>query len=132
MSVTQSIISGIIYWLAEANLPFVGLWTLQRHLVCGFLTGCVLGDPVMGAVVGATINLAYLGFISAGGSMPADMALAGVLGVSYAIVGGLDADTALAQQVPVPYRRPGRPRWPRKRPARLPEPYLQAWSRRQR
>ena len=101
MSVMQALICGIIYWLAEANLPFVGLWTLQRPLVCGFLTGCVLGDPVTGAVVGGTINLVYLGFISAGGSMPADMALAGVLGVSYAITGGLDANTALAIAVPL-------------------------------
>ncbi|MDD5932560.1 MAG: PTS sugar transporter subunit IIC [Oscillospiraceae bacterium] len=101
MSITQAIICGIIYWLAEANLPFVGLWTLQRPLVCGFLTGCVLGDPVTGAVVGGTINLVYLGFISAGGSMPADMALAGVLGVAYAITGGLDANTALAIAVPL-------------------------------
>lgn len=101
MSVTQAIICGIIYWLAEANLPFVGLWTLQRPLVCGFLTGCVLGDPVAGAVVGGTINLVYLGFISAGGSMPADMALAGVLGVAYAITGNLDANTALAIAVPL-------------------------------
>lgn len=101
MSVMQAIICGIIYWLAEANLPFVGLWTLQRPLVCGFLTGCVLGDPVTGAVVGGTINLVYLGFISAGGSMPADMALAGVLGVAYAITGGLDANTALAIAVPL-------------------------------
>lgn len=101
MSIVQALICGIIYWLAEANLPFVGLWTLQRPLVCGFLTGCVLGDPVTGAVVGGTINLVYLGFISAGGSMPADMALAGVLGVAYAITGHLDANTALAIAVPL-------------------------------
>lgn len=101
MTIVQALLCGIIYWLGEANLPFVGLWTLQRPLVCGFLTGCVLGNPVMGAVVGGTINLVYLGFISAGGSMPADMALAGVLGVSYAIVGNLDANTALAIAVPL-------------------------------
>ena len=101
MSLGVAILCGIIYWLSEANLPFVGLWTLQRPLVCGFLTGCLLGQPVTGAVVGATINLVYLGFISAGGSMPADMALAGVLGVAYAITGNLDADTALAIAVPI-------------------------------
>ena len=56
MSLGVAILCGIIYWLAEANLPFVGLWTLQRPLVCGFLTGCLLGQPVTGAVVGATIN----------------------------------------------------------------------------
>lgn len=32
--------------------------------------------------------------------MPADMGLAGVLGTAYAIVGGLDTDTALALAVP--------------------------------
>lgn len=46
MSLGVAILCGIIYWLAEANLPFVGLWTLQRPLVCGFLTGCLLGQPV--------------------------------------------------------------------------------------
>lgn len=101
MTLTVAILCGILYWLAEANLPFVGLWTLQRPLVCGFLTGCLLGDPVTGAVVGGTINLVYLGFISAGGSMPADMALAGILGTAYAITSNMDANTALAIAVPL-------------------------------
>lgn len=101
MSVFQALLCGILYWVGEADLPFVSLWVLQRPLVCGFLTGCILGDPVTGAVVGATINLVYLGFISAGGSMPADMALAGILGTAYAITGNLDANTALSIAVPL-------------------------------
>lgn len=101
MSILQAILCGILYWLAEANLPFVGLWTIQRPLVCGCITGFILGDPITGAVIGATINLVYLGFISAGGSMPADMAMAGVLGTAFAITGGLDAETALAIAVPL-------------------------------
>ena len=70
----------------------LGLW---------LLTGIVLGDPLMGAMTGASINLVYLGFISAGGSMPADMALAGILGTAFAITGGLDAQTALSLAVPI-------------------------------
>lgn len=101
MTIFQAILCGLLYWIGEAQLPFVSLWTIQRPLVCGWLTGCILGEPVTGAVVGATINLVYLGFISAGGSMPADMALAGVLGTAYAITGNLDADTALAIAVPL-------------------------------
>lgn len=101
MSVIQAVLLGITYWLAIGNLPFVGLWSLQRPLVCGLITGIILGDPVQGAVIGATINLVYLGFMSAGGSMPADMGLAGILGTAYAIVGGLDTQTALALAVPV-------------------------------
>lgn len=101
MTFFQAILIGILYWLAIGNLPFVGLWTLQRPLVMGLLVGIILGDPIMGAVVGGTINLIYLGFMSAGGSMPADMALAGALGTTYAIAGGLDAQTALSLAVPI-------------------------------
>lgn len=101
ISILQAVLCGIVYWLAVGNLPFVGLWSLQRPLVCGLITGLILGHPVQGAVIGATINLVYLGFMSAGGSMPADMALAGILGTAYAIAGGLDTDTALALAVPI-------------------------------
>ncbi|MBP1042260.1 PTS sugar transporter subunit IIC [Vagococcus sp. BWB3-3] len=101
MTIFQAFLCGLIYFFAIGNLPFVGLWTLQRPLVCGFITGIVLGDPLMGAMTGATINLVYLGFISAGGSMPADMALAGILGTAFAITGGLDAQTALSVAVPI-------------------------------
>lgn len=101
ITITQAVLLGITYWLAVGNLPFVGLWSLQRPLVCGLIAGIILGDPVQGAVVGGAINLVYLGFMSAGGSMPADMGLAGVLGTTYAIAGGLDAGTALAIAVPI-------------------------------
>ncbi|MBB5182783.1 PTS mannose/fructose/sorbose/N-acetylgalactosamine transporter subunit IIC [Catenisphaera adipataccumulans] len=101
ISVLQAVLLGILYWIGEANLPFVGLWTIQRPLVCGWIAGIILGDPLTGAMVGASINLVYLGFISAGGSMPADMALAGTLGATYAITGNLDAKTALALAVPI-------------------------------
>ena len=101
MSVFQAVLLGILYWIGEANLPFVGLWTIQRPLVCGWIAGIILGDPLRGAEVGASINLVYLGFISAGGSMPADMALAGTLGAAFAITGNLDAKTALALAVPI-------------------------------
>lgn len=101
ISIIQAVLCGIVYWLAVGNFPFVGLWSLQRPLVCGLVTGLILGHPVQGAVIGATINLVYLGFMSAGGSMPADMALAGILGTAYAIAGGLDTDTALALAVPI-------------------------------
>ena len=95
------ILCGVVYFLAIGNLPFVGLWSLQRPLVCGLITGIILGDPLTGAMTGASINLVYLGFISAGGSMPADMALAGILGTAFAITGGLDAKTALSVAVPI-------------------------------
>lgn len=101
ISILQAFLCGVLYFFAVGNLPFVGLWSLQRPLVCGLFTGIILGDPLQGAMIGGSINLVYLGFISAGGSMPADMALAGILGTAFAIVGKLDATTALSLAVPI-------------------------------
>lgn len=56
MTILQAVLCGVVYWLAVGNLPFVGLWSLQRPLVCGAITGLILGHPVQGAVIGATIN----------------------------------------------------------------------------
>ena len=60
MTILQAVLCGLVYWIGVGNVPFVSLWIVQRPLVCGLITGCILGDPVTGAVVGATINLVYL------------------------------------------------------------------------
>ena len=39
MTIIQAVLCGVVYWLAVGNLPFVGLWSLQRPLVCGMITG---------------------------------------------------------------------------------------------
>lgn len=103
MSVFQAIILGIIYYLGNSSILAgpVGYYTVYRPLVGGFLTGLVLGDPVTGTMIGATINLMYIGFISAGGALPGDMCLAGILGAALGITGGLDTEAALAIAVPI-------------------------------
>lgn len=78
MTPKQAFFCGILYWLAEANVPYVTIWTLQRPLVCGWIAGTLLGAPLEGAVCGALISLLYIGHRSQGSSMPGDIALAGI------------------------------------------------------
>ena len=104
MTVTQAILLGILYYFANSPWPFGGLGNyaiLYRPMILGLIVGIILGNPVLGTVIGATINLMYIGFISAGGSMPADMSLAGILGTALAITGGLEMNAALAVAVPL-------------------------------
>lgn len=103
MTLLQAALIGLIYYLGNSSFIAgpVGYYTVYRPLVGGFLVGLVLGDPVTGTVVGATINLMYIGFISAGGALPGDMCLAGVLGTAFAISGHLGAEAALAIAVPI-------------------------------
>ena len=89
---------GIIYYLGNIGTP----WTtvlgsasiFQKPLVAGTLVGLILGHPIEGVIIGAAIQLPYIAYISAGGTIPSDPGLAGVLGTAFAIVGGMDPATA--------------------------------------
>jgi len=60
----------------------------------GFLVGIVMGQPVQGMMIAAAINLPYVGFITAGGSMPGNPMFAGPVGTALALVSGMDVGTA--------------------------------------
>jgi len=102
VSVFQAVLIGLGYFLAQsALLGGVGYFTVYRPLVAGFFVGIILGDPAKGTLIGAAINLVYLGFISAGGSLPGDPSLAGWLGTTLALAGNLQYTQALALAVPI-------------------------------
>jgi len=99
----QAALVGLGYYLS--NSPFIagngGFFGLYRPLVAGFIVGIIFGDPVKGAQIGASINLLYIGFISAGGSIPADPSVAGWVGTALAMAGGLDQQSAISLGVAV-------------------------------
>lgn len=103
VSLFQALLIGLGYYLS--NSPWLagngGFFGFYRPLVAGFIVGIILGDPVKGAEIGAAINVLYLGFISAGGSIPADPSVAGWVGTALAIGGGLDAKQAVVFGVAV-------------------------------
>lgn len=104
MTLFQAILIGLLYYLANSPWPFGGFGnyaTLVRPMVSGLVVGIILGNPVTGVIVGATINLMYIGFISAGGAMPSDIALAGILGTALAITGNLSPEVAVSFAVPL-------------------------------
>jgi PTS system mannose-specific IIC component len=103
ISLWQAIAVALLYYICQS--PWLGCMltfcTVYRPLIAGTLVGIILGQPALGMTIGATMNLLYLGFISAGGSLPGDPALAGTLGVALAIASKLTTSQALALAVPV-------------------------------
>lgn len=101
--IVQAALVGLGYYFS--NSPWIfgngGFFGLYRPLVAGLIVGFIFGDPVKGAEIGASINLLYIGFISAGGSIPADPSVAGWVGTALALAGGLDAQAAVALGVAV-------------------------------
>jgi PTS system mannose-specific IID component len=93
----QAALIALGYYLANSPWLFgLAFFTLYRPLVAGFLVGCILGDPAQGTLIGAAINVPFLGFLSAGGNLPADPAFAGWVGTTLALAGHLDPPTAVS------------------------------------
>lgn len=102
MTLLQALLCGVFYYLNAGPWAIgAGYYTFGKPLILGFLVGLVLGDPLTGTIVGAAIQVIYLGTMSTGGSYPADPALAGIIGTAAAIVSGLSPTAAVAIAVPI-------------------------------
>ena len=80
---------------------FLGTTLLSRPLVLGPLVGLVLGDLNQGVIIGATLELIFMGNIKVGAAIPPDVITGGVLGTAFAIISGKGPAIALAIAVPV-------------------------------
>lgn len=80
---------------------FLGTTLLSRPLVLGPLVGLVLGDITQGVIIGATLELIFMGNIKVGAAIPPDVITGGVLGTAFAIISGKGPAIALAIAVPV-------------------------------
>ena len=52
----------------------------------GFLVALAMGEPIKGMMAAAYINMAYLGWITAGGTMPGNLMIAGVFGTALTLL----------------------------------------------
>ena len=104
ISLFQAFLMGVVYYLGIIGTPWttvLGSASLfQKPLVAGTLVGLIFGHPTEGVIIGAAIQLPYIAFISAGGTIPSDPGLAGVLGTAFAIVGHVDPATAITIAIP--------------------------------
>lgn len=80
---------------------FLGTSLLCRPLVLGPLVGLVLGDLNQGIIIGATLELVFMGNIKVGAAIPPDLITGGVLGTAFAIMSGKGSEIALALAVPI-------------------------------
>ena len=65
----------------------------------GFLVGLVMSRPMEGMMLAAAINLPYIGFITAGGSMPGNAMFAGSVGTAFGLVSGLPVEQVMTISV---------------------------------
>lgn len=84
----------------QANAKFLGDSMMNRPIVICSLTGLVMGNFEMGLKIGGSLELAWLGLIYYGVSMPAEVVTGSAVGTYYAISTGNGFDVAVAIALP--------------------------------
>lgn len=102
MNFTHYFLLSILYfWASSTALSFgVGYYTVYRPVVSGFLTGLILGEPYVGMMAGAVVNLIYIDFVSTGGSFKGDQCLTAMIAAVAAILLKLNPVEAAAIAYP--------------------------------
>lgn len=95
-----ALLLGLVAFIAQSEYA-LGTSLISRPIVTGLLTGLVLGDVQTGVIMGATLELAFIGSFSVGASIPPDVVTGGILGVAFAIISGAGTETALLLGLPI-------------------------------
>ena len=95
MDVLLAIICGILYFLAKSKIGYTLTTALGSGIFIGFILGLYFNDLASGLIIGASIQLIYLGVIHTGGNEPSDGELASIIAIPIALQTGLDASAAV-------------------------------------
>jgi mannose/fructose/N-acetylgalactosamine-specific phosphotransferase system component IIC len=78
MSFLQALLLVLFGWMGSIYSPVLigglaGWYTIGRPLVSGIIIGIILGDVQTGIIMGAAIQMLYIGLVTPGGTMPTDV-----------------------------------------------------------
>jgi PTS system mannose-specific IID component len=98
------LISILYFWASSTALSLgVGYYTIYRPVISGFMTGLILGDPFLGMMAGAVVNIIYMNFVSTGGSFKGDQCLTAVVASAALVKFGVGTVEAAAFAYPFGY-----------------------------
>lgn len=98
--IITALLLGLIAFVAQSEYA-LGTSLISRPIVTGLFTGIVMGDIKTGIIMGATLELAFIGAFSVGAAIPPNIVVGGVLGVAFAISSGAGPETALLLGLPI-------------------------------
>lgn len=97
----KTLLIGLVALIGYGDYYLTGRSQVARPIVMGPLTGLVLGNLSQGIIIGAALEMAYIGVIEIGASIPQDMVSAGILGTAFAISTGKGISAALTFGIPL-------------------------------
>jgi len=106
MTIWQAALIALFTYAAWISSPWLGGQAISyqgfgKPLVAGLIVGLIMGDVKDGVIIGATINALYVGAVTPGGAMSADINIAGYVGTALALATGVTPEVAVSVAVPL-------------------------------
>lgn len=100
VTILQAVGIGLVALFAYM-VDFCAYAQWDRPIFTCLLVGLVLGDMEQALILGANLELLYMGTMSIGAALPPDIYTGGILGVAFAIVTGTGIEGAITLCLPI-------------------------------
>ena len=91
----EALMAALAYWVLLLVHRFGANGMAERPIVAGPVIGLLLGDVVTGTIIGAQLEVIYLGIVSVGGAQATDTLYATIMAVALTIISGIPQDAAI-------------------------------------
>ena len=96
-----SIFTGIYYWIMKTDVGYAFTHAMRQPLFSALFIGLIMGDVKQAVIIGAAVQILYIGLVAAGSNLPADDCLAGLIAVPIALSAGMTTQQANTLAAPV-------------------------------
>lgn len=98
---TNALLVGLVVAVVWFLEKMGGTPMVNRPIIISTLVGLVLGDLKSGLIIGASLELVFMGAIQVGAAVPPDVLVGASLGTAFAIITGQGAEVALTLALPI-------------------------------
>lgn len=101
MSLIQAILVGCVAALTQFEGGWLGECKFREPVVTGFLVGLILGDVHKGLIIGAELQMMWMGATGIGPTAQLNIGTGGTIGTAVALMTGKGAEIAITFGLPV-------------------------------
>lgn len=101
MLIYQSLIVGLIYLILVFLDDYLGICMCSRPMVVGPAVGFFLGDLTTGVLIGASLELIFMGVVQIGAATPPDALVGTAVSTAFAIMMHADTEVAMTLAMPI-------------------------------
>lgn len=96
-----AIFAGLWWWICKTDIGYAFTHAVRQPLFAALPIGLLMGDLESAIIIGAAVQLLYIGLVAAGSNLPADDCLAGLIAIPIAVQTNLSPELAVVIAVPV-------------------------------